>query len=73
MSDPTTTMMHRETQRDRLYITPSRQSVVMGGTVQTDVDGATTRYPLSWTELDTPLETPTLLAVDVPFIYTQDS
>jgi hypothetical protein len=72
MSEPTT-MMHRATQHASLYITPSRQSVAMGGKVRIDAVGATTRYPLSWTELDTPLETTTLLTVDVPFIYAQDS
>jgi hypothetical protein len=36
MSEPTTTTMQREMQLGSLYITPSRQSVAMGGTVQID-------------------------------------
>jgi hypothetical protein len=29
--------------------------------------GAVTRHPLSWTEMDTPLETPAPLVVELPF------
>ena len=38
-------------------------------TLTVTAEDATTRYPLSWLELDTRLEVPIPVSVDVPFIY----
>lgn len=37
-------------------------------TVTVRADGAVTRFPLSWTELDIPLDVPIPVRVDVPFV-----